>query len=538
MMRTPSRLQRPLKSPASMKSHPKITVEKPISKDFKVGGEALPSSRSRHSSTSNNDTIFIFGGKSQRGVLSDLFSFCKADLSWTLCSTHGDVPCGRSDSSLLYFDKRLYLIGGQDGDGRVIPEALSLNLNTMQWSRLQFEKPLPFCYGQAGVVYTTDLILFGGCDGHNWTNDVHTIDTLTLETALVDTTGAIPSSRGWHSLTMCGQTAVLVGGYDGTRWLNDVYLLDMQTLVWTQLQTAINTPSPRGWHGAVSIANRVYVVGGYNGSTWCQDHAVLDVRTQKWEPIMFRDMLSWAARHGHSCQAIDKDIYVFGGYDGIALKQDLHVIETDTHIQLRNKAESEKSVLADNLQTERELRLRLDANTEQLRAEFDDMNLKYAALSNEFRTTTRLLAEERNAHSRTQEKLELHEKFAAAEKEQLLEELMHARAMVVQQRSHAEPLHIQIVQQAATIQQTDDRVRSLEAERSVLEEQLQIQMQLRIRLEADLVRKDETMRALQEKLWSVGGIDELQKMLQKQVDMRLRAEQQVQELQAQLKEHR
>jgi len=61
------------------------------------------------------------------------------------------------------------------------------------------------------------------------------------------------------------------GGYGGQDCLNDTWSFDTSTRKWTELQCIGSVPSPRRNHTAVLVDDVMYVFGGYTGEIILDD---------------------------------------------------------------------------------------------------------------------------------------------------------------------------------------------------------------------------------------------------------------------------
>lgn len=62
--------------------------------------------------TSDDNNIYIFGGKNDATRYNDLWSFSLTDYKFKRLSDEGELPAVRNGHSMNYFDGKLYVFGG------------------------------------------------------------------------------------------------------------------------------------------------------------------------------------------------------------------------------------------------------------------------------------------------------------------------------------------------------------------------------------------------------------------------------------------
>ena len=91
-------------------------------------------------------------------------------------------------------------------------------------------------------------------------------------------TGAPPIPRSAHSTTLVNERLLYTfGGWDGNEELGDLHSFDTTTETWSRVLTRGDKPAPRHFHNACKIHNRLYLFGGYDGGAWRNDVVSLDL---------------------------------------------------------------------------------------------------------------------------------------------------------------------------------------------------------------------------------------------------------------------
>lgn len=62
--------------------------------------------------TSDDNNIYIFGGKNDTTRYNDLWSFSLTDFKFKRMSDDGELPAVRNGHSMNYYDGKLYVFGG------------------------------------------------------------------------------------------------------------------------------------------------------------------------------------------------------------------------------------------------------------------------------------------------------------------------------------------------------------------------------------------------------------------------------------------
>lgn len=97
--------------------------------------------------------------------------------------------------------------------------------------------------------------------------------------------GTAPSARHSHSGVATKDTAVFFGGTDGSQYFNDVHSYHFGTATWAQPSTSGSGPSPRAGHAAALVGNKMYVFGGHAGGAPLADAWVLDLDSWAWSEV-------------------------------------------------------------------------------------------------------------------------------------------------------------------------------------------------------------------------------------------------------------
>eukprot|EP00887_Chlorella_sp_A99_P000351 scaffold13.g351.t1 len=197
--------------------------------------------------------------------------------SWLETSVgEGDaVPKPRGGHSATLVGDKVFVFGGEDALRRPMGELLMLDLATREWKHPETSGPAPTPRSaHASAVYQGRyLLIFGGGSVAHCFNDLHVLDTETMEWSTPELEGPVPPPRAGHAGAVLGHTWFIVGGGNNASGCADMYSLELSGLpggaaAWTLIG---NTPveSAIASEGlsllTVSMAGCLVSYGGYNG---------------------------------------------------------------------------------------------------------------------------------------------------------------------------------------------------------------------------------------------------------------------------------
>ncbi|EIE23784.1 galactose oxidase [Coccomyxa subellipsoidea C-169] len=261
-------------------------------------------------------------------------------------------PPPRYEHAAATVGPNLYVLGGNCG-GRYLGDVWILALDTMTWSPVSgpaksapptpsqngdaaailapVPQPLPPCAGHAMVAWGSKLLVLGG---HMKAKDarkdlqVSAFDTQATTWALLEPSGAPPTSRGGHSATIIGSSVFIFGGEDSSRRpLGELVILDLAAMAWVRADTTGLPPAARSAHTAVAYKNRFLVVFGGGSVAHCyNDVSLLDTKTNEWSSPA-TDGVPPTPRAGHAAAMLGDRLYVVGGGNNSAGCADLACLD-------------------------------------------------------------------------------------------------------------------------------------------------------------------------------------------------------------------
>ncbi|KAF0465446.1 galactose oxidase [Gigaspora margarita] len=236
---------------------------------------------------------------------------------WSKIRTHGKIPKALRAHTVNLVGELMYVFGGCDS--RTCFNSIYIfDADTMYWSKPRtIGDPPPSCRAHSSTLVDKKLFIFGGGDGPEYFNDLYVFDTDTLTWTKPKTTGNIPSRRRAHTTAYYNNCIYVFGGGDGVRALNDVYKLnisDMNNLVWEKLETTGRPPISRGYHTSNLVGNKLVVYGGSDGHECFDDVFMLDLERNNWIKV---NIANSRQRLSHTATQVGSYLFIVCGHDGV-----------------------------------------------------------------------------------------------------------------------------------------------------------------------------------------------------------------------------
>lgn len=254
----------------------------------------------------------------------------------------GDVPMPRSDhtATLMFDGKMLIMFGGQavNEQGRLeaTDKLYILDVANKSWTSPQFSRtPPPPMYGHTATAYGNLLVIIGGQVGFEVSSAVYVLDVSTGE-------WSCPIQKG---INMINHTASLIGDEIFVIVQGTVFVLDLNEWVWSQPKVDKRALGLRRnmstivSHSAAAFGPMIVVIGGKMLGTKQSGKGKQYIKCSADVTIFHADQMAWEVpdvrypevkrqvdysgvkrgapdlpRSEHTAVAIDKYVYVFGGY--------------------------------------------------------------------------------------------------------------------------------------------------------------------------------------------------------------------------------
>ncbi|KAF0689615.1 Aste57867_18946 [Aphanomyces stellatus] len=241
-------------------------------------------------------------------------------------ASHGHIiPPKRGGAALTSITTqgktRIYLIGGANRDADAFNDVHIFNLEEKKWTRVSPRNSSAFTprSGHSAVAHGSFIYVFGGVNmqlGEVY-NDLHVLDTVTMEWTQPNARGAAPSPRNSHAAVATTRGMLVLGGsspHVGT--MNDAFLLPWSgsddELEWQSIACPHDLPK-RELHAACASRGLVYVCGGrLETGQLCGELSIVDTDTWTWT----RSQLPMWHRCAHASGILGSQWVHYGGWDG------------------------------------------------------------------------------------------------------------------------------------------------------------------------------------------------------------------------------
>lgn len=206
--------------------------------------------RFSHSSCVFEGQLYVFGGSTkERNLFNDLWNFCLSTRTWLRPKTVGVYPSPKARASLLVYNKKLILFGGQslrrrafgDESSKLFSDVYEYDISRKTWAMVPPVSQGPSVSAHAACISGHRMIVFGGLvlsESHSLTasNDLWTFDLKSRIWSQIESPSLRPSPRCGHTLIELDEYHFLVlGGCGGQNVpLHDVWLLNLigTTALW------------------------------------------------------------------------------------------------------------------------------------------------------------------------------------------------------------------------------------------------------------------------------------------------------------------
>lgn len=125
---------------------------------------------------------------------------------------------------------------------------------------------------------------------------------------------------------------VVFGGYRACMGhLNELWILDLHSMTWTSPDCLGTPPTPRRGHGAATIEKNMYVFGGFDGTSHLCDIYALNLQNFSWELLSTQGQTPTPRRH-HTLEVVGNNLVIYGGYDGERYLEDVYSLDVNSGI--------------------------------------------------------------------------------------------------------------------------------------------------------------------------------------------------------------
>lgn len=262
--------------------------------------------------------LYLFGGMNKETRYNDLWRFDLESLKWTKLKSYGEIPSPRSHHSAAADGDILIIFGGKDAN-QYFNDGYQFNTLTLTWSLLKYGDQNPSARFSACMVARLPIIyIYGGetMSGFSLTLYRYNISSATYA-KVSDSQGFTPGNGQICFLNEAGdEFRVLYGTSDGDQPLGYIQKFNLTTQEWSTLYQPAEETESRARPIIAEVNDRYYITGG---STWAtsprKEVMILDSKKKQIKVIGELDQIAYQAPSAR----YKSRVYIFGG--GSAYKE-------------------------------------------------------------------------------------------------------------------------------------------------------------------------------------------------------------------------
>jgi N-acetylneuraminic acid mutarotase len=208
----------------------------------------------------------------------------------------------------------------------------SLSGIVMKWMPGVITPELPLLKNHTATMYKDKMYCFGGYDGRNNQATLFTIDCKSLTTETVYYSGIVLPGRNGHSATLVNDKIFFIGGWRGnlSKADSNIYYLNIPTMTMNKVDIIGDELGPCNMHTAdfMKDSEQIFIFVGGDGENYYSRLFCFNVNTNRCRFVDARNAPS--PRADHTSAVVGKKLFIFGGWDGNTLINDMHIFDTET----------------------------------------------------------------------------------------------------------------------------------------------------------------------------------------------------------------
>ena len=164
---------------------------------------------------------------------------------WAFPQIEGVPPAPRGGHTATLTGASLVIFGGHYYEGKnsgfvYLNDTHVLDVNSSRWFKPKISGTPPLGrYGHTAILAGARIIIFGGKGQKQVFRYLHALDPITMTWYQGPEGGGAPAARFDHSANLVGGTKMVIfGGWNGHDFYNDVYTLDLQIMAWSKPDTS------------------------------------------------------------------------------------------------------------------------------------------------------------------------------------------------------------------------------------------------------------------------------------------------------------
>lgn len=238
------------------------------------------SPRFAHSATVLDGIVYVFGGDTgffytNVKLLNDLYAYDSATQNWRRLTPqeNGPVPVSRCGHTLVAHEGRLILFAGSGPDHKALNDVWFYHPSKNLWEQVETHGAIPAArLFHTSVIYNNAMYVFGGLDGDD---DIWRLDLTSkqwqkqpLGEEMTVIRPGRPGPRWMHTAAVWRDYMYLFGGeITGGRTTSELWQFNFSCAQWTKLEPPTVTGTPpgsRAFHASVLLKNKWIIHAGRN----------------------------------------------------------------------------------------------------------------------------------------------------------------------------------------------------------------------------------------------------------------------------------
>ncbi|XP_073515612.1 kelch domain-containing protein 1-like [Phyllobates terribilis] len=251
-------------------------------------------------------------------------------------------PTERWGHALCPVDSQtVILIGGQGTRMQFCKDSMwKLNTEDNAWSPVEALADCSSPEARTGHTAVFDpenhrIYVFGGSKNQKWFNDVHILDTVAWRWRSVESKGKVPP-LSYHSCSQfLGELFVFGGVFPRPHPIPDgcsdsLYIFDPLHEIWYKPIVQGDKPAARSGHSACLLDRELYIFAGWDTPVIFNDLYVLDLGLMEFSRVEVEGS-SPTPRSWHSAACVSNSRFlIHGGFDGNRTLNDTYIFNTVT----------------------------------------------------------------------------------------------------------------------------------------------------------------------------------------------------------------
>jgi len=205
------------------------------------GDDCIPSSYVRMNSDRMNDKEILQDSMMPLSIQTPVVNTGFAG-RWSISLPNGFAPDPRTGQFTCHSKEHdcVYVGYGTSPQGQGFFDLWAFEFNNYTWRRIPLKgdilKPRNGC---RAVIHKNSLLVYGGFIDPDYVDDFHTINVVTGEVTLLQTTGDHPGPRSTPLMIIHENKLFLWGGFNG-KWPSSLHILDFATMNWVSSETGVS----------------------------------------------------------------------------------------------------------------------------------------------------------------------------------------------------------------------------------------------------------------------------------------------------------